>query len=863
MPAVDFRFRDVRYSVEVSKTKASLMGGKAGVKHILRGVSGAVESGQILAIIGPSGAGKTSLLDVLVGKISAGTKGLDVTGDITVNGKVMSKSFFLENAAYVPQEDRLWSALTVRENLTFACKMYSPMMSREECNKRVGKVLARLGLEGCQHTKVVGNVFLRGTSGGQKRRTSIGVELVFQRKILFLDEPTSGLDAASASEIMDLLSGLASDTGMIIISSVHQPSSRVFNSFDQVILLTMGQTAYFGPAVDSLDHFARLGHEPKGLVNPADYLLEITNSDFSDTNAVQRLADAWKETPACQVLDARLHAPASPPLAEGSKASWLSALLQLRALVVRAWMNSLRDPAVYALSYYRVENTQEDILNRVFLIIWINAFNSSPGICKKHTDCFPKYVLDPTLPLHRTLVTLPQQNGQYAVASFCIANAVVQAPFVLLIALCCSTPAYWITDMNDDPVRYLQFVVLMFLLLFVVESLAQVVGVLVKDHLKAFRPGGRYSWEAMVKIVFDGQTYEGFDSCVTCFGRTGEQASTTCSYRFCQDSLSNGGINYNDVSIAAWCCTLVGLSLVWRVVHYVALKHVGNVELGKEFTEDVVEACVNKLKCHKAAGADGIVNEFMKFGGKGMIQLMMKAAKIILGRSKRISNASVRAELGIQSLRSGRDARKLTWQYRMCGMGEERLPRIVWEAKWANKKRGRQPTEWVKVVEDVWKGLDIDEDETLETEGLQGFKEKISVACAEREEQNLRKESKDKEGLEVYGMLKEGIGFKDYLHGPMDARTKLNVEFRTGDIGLRERRRRHRTVDEEDDEFKCDCGFECEDRVHVVAECPLYKKEREVYVTELGKIDGTYREIFEACNREERTVAVVGHRRWV
>ncbi|CAB1106815.1 unnamed protein product [Ectocarpus sp. CCAP 1310/34] len=149
-------------------------------------------------------------------------------------------------------------------------------------------------------------------------------------------------------------------------------------------------------------------------------------------------------------------------------------------------------------------------------------------------------------------------------------------------------------------------------------------------------------------------------------------------------------------------------------------------------------------------------------------------------------------------------------RYRMCGIGEERLPRIVWEAKWANKKRGRQPTEWVRVVEDVWKGLDIDEDETLETEG-----------------------------------------------------TKLRVRFRTGDIGLRERRRRHRTVDDEDDEFKCDCGFECEDRVHVVAECPLYKKEREVYVTELGKIDGTYREMFEAWNREERTVAVLGHRRWV
>ena len=78
-------------------------------------------------------------------------------------------------------------------------------------------------------------------------------------------------------------------------------------------------------------------------------------------------------------------------------------------------------------------------------------------------------------------------------------------------------------------------------------------------------------------------------------------------------------------------------------------------------------------------------------------------------------------------------------------------------------------------------------------------------------EQNLRKEAKDKKGLEVYGMLKEGIGFKEYLHGPMDAGTKLKVKFRTGDIGLRERGRRYRTVADEDDKSKCDCGWECEE----------------------------------------------------
>ncbi|CAN0277096.1 unnamed protein product, partial [Scytosiphon promiscuus] len=116
----------------------------------------------------------------------------------------------------------------------------------------------------------IGSVFLKGVSGGQKRRTSIGMELVVHRPVLFLDEPTSGLDAASASEIMCLLRRLASERGVVVITSVHQPSTRVFNSFDQVMLLAMGQTAYFGPASDSLEHFARLGFKPDGLVNPAD-----------------------------------------------------------------------------------------------------------------------------------------------------------------------------------------------------------------------------------------------------------------------------------------------------------------------------------------------------------------------------------------------------------------------------------------------------------------------------------------------------------------------------------------------------------------------------------------------------------------
>ncbi|CAN0151348.1 unnamed protein product, partial [Pylaiella littoralis] len=389
---VDFRFQDICCSVEVSKTKAVLMGEKNVVKEVLKGVSGAVGCGQLLAIIGASGAGKTSLLNVLAGKIKAGQvkariKGLRVTGDVTVNGEIMSRVLFEKNAAYVPQEDHLWSALTVRENLLFACKMYGPDMSQTQCEQRVDEVVANLCLQSCQDTKV-GSIFLKGLSGWQKRCTSIGVELVVLPKILFLDEPTSGLDAAAASEIMALLRRLASETDMIIIASVNQPSTRVFNIFDQVILLSTGRTMYFGPAVDSLEHFARLGYKPVGLVNPADYLIEITNSDFNDAKEVQRLADAWRHSAACDALNQHLGSPYQTPVRPGCKPGCLPRFQQLRALITRATLNGVRDPATFFFRlvlplcfslflgsvYFQVENT--DISDRAFLMLWINAFSS-------------------------------------------------------------------------------------------------------------------------------------------------------------------------------------------------------------------------------------------------------------------------------------------------------------------------------------------------------------------------------------------------------------------------------------------------------------------------------------------------------
>ena len=248
---------------------------------------------------------------------------------------------------------------------------------------------------------------------------------------------------------------------------------------------------------------------------------------------------------------------------------------------------------------------------------------------------------------------------------------------------------------------------------------------------------------------------------------------------------------------------------------------------------------------------------------KELERVQTQAAKAILGCRMRTSTAAVRAELGIHSLKTGRDLRKLKWQYRMQQMGDKRLPKIAREAKWGSRKKGRKPVEWAKVVEKVWEGIDINEEETLELKSIK-YKEEIKVAIADREVKELRKESELQEVLEVYGLLGEGIGLKKYLHGPMDAATKLKFKFRAGDVDLKERSRRFRTVaqEEDDESFGCDCGSECETRIHVVGECPLYKEERDEFVNELGKIEGCDSEAFETWDCKKKAVAILGDKCW-
>ena len=240
-------------------------------KIILDDVSGLVQPGQFLSIIGASGAGKTTLLNYLSGRLIS--KGLSKDGEVLVNGVSRDEiKGFATISAYVQQDDILFQTLTVRECLEFAAKLKLPG-TYEEKMARVDKIIAELRLTKCQNTKI-GGPLVKGVSGGERKRTSIGVELITDPFLVFLDEPTTGLDSFTATSVMETLKDL-SKTGRTIIQTIHQPNSDIFEMMDRLMLLAKGKIIYFNEASKAVDYFSGINFTCPELSNPADYFMSI------------------------------------------------------------------------------------------------------------------------------------------------------------------------------------------------------------------------------------------------------------------------------------------------------------------------------------------------------------------------------------------------------------------------------------------------------------------------------------------------------------------------------------------------------------------------------------------------------------
>ncbi|KAH9253376.1 hypothetical protein BASA81_008727 [Batrachochytrium salamandrivorans] len=273
----EIEFADLRLEIKTKKKS----------KVIMHGLSGKVLPGKFTALMGPSGSGKTSLLNALAGR-TRGAKGLTFSGEVLADGQpVTNWSAYRRQCAYVEQDDLLFSMLTVRETLQFAADLRLPreMLQREKI-QRVDMVLAELALKGCADTRI-GSAAVRGVSGGERKRTSIAIEVLRGPSVLYLDECTTGLDSFQALRVATTIKELAMG-GRTMVSSIHQPRSSIFQLFDDVLILTEGKLVYAGPANKMIDYFESLGHPMPVKYNPADFVLDLVSLDSKSESSEQQ-----------------------------------------------------------------------------------------------------------------------------------------------------------------------------------------------------------------------------------------------------------------------------------------------------------------------------------------------------------------------------------------------------------------------------------------------------------------------------------------------------------------------------------------------------------------------------------------------
>eukprot|EP00644_Phytophthora_capsici_P015905 jgi/Phyca11/10412/fgenesh1_pm.PHYCAscaffold_49_\ len=267
---VSLAFKDLWYSVPSPANKHESI-------DLLKGISGYALPGTMTALMGSSGAGKTTLMDVIAGRKTGGT----IKGEILLNGYPATELAIRRCTGYCEQQDVHSEGATIREALTFSAFLRQDSSVSERA--KLASVEECLDL---LNMRAIADQIIRGRSQEQMKRLTIGVELAAQPSVLFLDEPTSGLDAHSAKVIMDGVRKVA-DSGRTVVCTIHQPSSDVFFLFDSLLLLKRGGEMVFfgelgngepddrecGHLIDYFEAIPEIARLPEGQ-NPATWMLE-------------------------------------------------------------------------------------------------------------------------------------------------------------------------------------------------------------------------------------------------------------------------------------------------------------------------------------------------------------------------------------------------------------------------------------------------------------------------------------------------------------------------------------------------------------------------------------------------------------
>ena len=440
---VDLSFSDLSFTV------------KDGMKTILSNCSGHATRGRMLAIMGPSGGGKTTLLNALSGNVKA-SKGASLTGTLLCNGEKCGGASQVSGLrmAFVQQEDTFYTQMTVRETLLFAARLRLPSsVSLEEKERRVDDIIAKLSLVKAAGT-IIGDVKRRGISGGERKRLAIGCELLSDPQLLFLDEPTSGLDSFQAQQVVQSLKALA-DEGCTVVMSIHQPRGSIYNLFDDLLLLSEGRVIYNGAAAGAAAYFGNLGHPCPAGINAGEFVVDLVSvpygSKVEEGEAHRRILELASAAAADGGFRIGRGASARDGVASTGEAAsgdaqWRqsgqvqagSHWTQFRLLFRRAWKEVSRSRVaimikasqqlMIALIYggiYSLGRTQSSIQDR-FGLLSLVAIGAGNLAIASTIRTFPK---------EKAIVASERSKGMYSVAPYFLSK--VLADYFPLIASAC------------------------------------------------------------------------------------------------------------------------------------------------------------------------------------------------------------------------------------------------------------------------------------------------------------------------------------------------------------------------------------------------------------------------------------------
>jgi len=442
-------------------------------KIILENLNGCVKPGELIAVIGPSGSGKSSFLNCIAGRNIQG-----VTGQIAFND-VARPTNFARFTGYVIQDDLYFQSLTVRETLQFAASLKLPRsLSKQERHDRVTEIVEELDLQKCADT-VIGAIGA-GISGGERRRLAIGLEILNNPSLLLLDEPTSGLDSASALMVGRILKTLAERRNITVLCTVHQPRFALAAMFDKLYFLGLGRELYFGPTVPHcLQFFEDAGYKCPEYVNPADFLLDLVNTTTNDgdkkddeneegedsrNEIIKKLATAYQASEyRANALDYSVPEDKRGDIVFGSisNAFYITSMWNQIAVVAhRSFIFKLREPIATATQafnailmpvlfgsvYFGLDLTQQgsyDRISAISLVVLILAF----------------FAMDILMlfPTERNIFNREQASGMYRPISFFIGRTIAETPQHILFTTILSTISYWMYGLQNDGHKFLIF----------------------------------------------------------------------------------------------------------------------------------------------------------------------------------------------------------------------------------------------------------------------------------------------------------------------------------------------------------------------------------------------------------------------